>query len=668
MLSTLLNEFGSPIGGSADGSGSAALFFNPQGITVDGAGNLYVADFFNNTIRKGEFTAYAQANPIPNAVSMNGALQVTLLPPEAGGQWRFPWEIMWHDSGFTATNLAGGNYPVEFRNQPGWLAIPPRLTGTADAAVLPTGISQITNFYYPTFAPSAVNTAAGSLSVYLGANPPVGAGWRFLGDSTPFFASNFTTNLLPGTYLIEFAGPFSGRATPPNASVQVLAGQPSLISVSYPFAAPAPVGVLLPTPVPANEITDLADFPFGFNGQLQTDVGFGSGVVVQTNVVLTAAHLVFDDTTLGYVSGAYWFLQEEAPAFVPSPVVARGWYVLSGYADQRTNDLSSGTFGPDVSSPESRNLDVAALYFQNEVAGGGYGGYLPSDVVPNQWLTGNAQKMLVGYPVDGSQFGVATVVPGAMYQIGPQPYALNLASDSVAEQQEVYTASWFLSYPGNSGGPLYVQLNGSYYPAAIYLGTLNNQSVVRAIDRSVTNLITLASTLGDAGTNFSGGGVTTIIPDLRISAFNPGYLQIQLGPPSAVQAGAAWLLQPGVNFSTATNFTQVIFSTNAVALSFKPVPGFNIPTILSVIVTPGTITYPAAFYTVINPMLVVTGQGIGLQGTTNTTYRIESTTSLNNPVWTGLSTNTILTSGFNLVAAKPANPTAVFYRAVWLNR
>jgi len=37
--------------GSADGLGSGALFFNPQGVAVDGAGNVYVADSGNNTIR-----------------------------------------------------------------------------------------------------------------------------------------------------------------------------------------------------------------------------------------------------------------------------------------------------------------------------------------------------------------------------------------------------------------------------------------------------------------------------------------------------------------------------------------------------------------------------------------------------------------------------------------
>ena len=38
--------------GSTDGAGTAARFSGPSGVAVDGAGNVYVAEYFNSTIRK----------------------------------------------------------------------------------------------------------------------------------------------------------------------------------------------------------------------------------------------------------------------------------------------------------------------------------------------------------------------------------------------------------------------------------------------------------------------------------------------------------------------------------------------------------------------------------------------------------------------------------------
>src|SRR5947199_192344 len=43
---------GNPGWGSGDGTGSVARFAEPESVAVDGAGNIYVADINNQTIRK----------------------------------------------------------------------------------------------------------------------------------------------------------------------------------------------------------------------------------------------------------------------------------------------------------------------------------------------------------------------------------------------------------------------------------------------------------------------------------------------------------------------------------------------------------------------------------------------------------------------------------------
>jgi hypothetical protein len=61
-VSTLAGTAGMP--GSSDGTGAAARFSYPIRVTNDGAGNLYIADTFNSTIRKVVITTGAVTTPI----------------------------------------------------------------------------------------------------------------------------------------------------------------------------------------------------------------------------------------------------------------------------------------------------------------------------------------------------------------------------------------------------------------------------------------------------------------------------------------------------------------------------------------------------------------------------------------------------------------------------
>jgi sugar lactone lactonase YvrE len=67
-------------GGSADGTGAGALFSNPYGIAVDGAGRVFVGDTLNGTIRMGQLIS-----AVPNLnISVTAPASVTISWAAAG--------------------------------------------------------------------------------------------------------------------------------------------------------------------------------------------------------------------------------------------------------------------------------------------------------------------------------------------------------------------------------------------------------------------------------------------------------------------------------------------------------------------------------------------------------------------------------------------------------
>ena len=101
---------------SADGLGSAAQFNELYGVAIDGAGNLYVADTFNDTIRLGQLRFALQAAQAAGKLVLSWPLQATNYTLETRTSLApgVPWTplttgIYTSANNFVRTNTVAGN-------------------------------------------------------------------------------------------------------------------------------------------------------------------------------------------------------------------------------------------------------------------------------------------------------------------------------------------------------------------------------------------------------------------------------------------------------------------------------------------------------------------------------------------------------------------------------
>jgi hypothetical protein len=484
------------------------------------------------------------------------------LDPAVGG-WRFAGEREWRGPGSTAANLTSGDRYMEYRPVSGKVAPP------AELVPVTSGEASVLERYY--FATPVTGT--GVLTVTLtpadltAESRPEASRiqWRLVGESSWRQSGTVVEGLVAGSYLVE-CKPVAGRVTPPPATIEI-SGSNHQLRLAY-YEANSPVGAP-PLPLGFADVTAAELEPYAWVGQIRSTVGLSTGFVVKRRVVATAGHVVFDDGTLSYVTGLQWLAQRHAGVYEPQPLAPRGYYLAAGYAATRT---APGAV-PGEGSPESQRLDYAALYFSQEAARGGYGGFLASEAgEDNEFLSSpTARKFLVGYAVDG----VAGENLGRMHATARFSQALLPGNGG-----DTWTTAAVHGVGGCSGGPLFVEhANGAFYPAAIYLGG-SNQTVVRAIDQNVLELFNRAETSANGGGNNTSGGITHTSVTPLGTVDKVGSLQVLIEPQAARDAlESGWWLEGPSIATTAKKHgnTRAELPENIYFLKMKSVPGFQTP-------------------------------------------------------------------------------------------
>jgi hypothetical protein len=235
-------------------------------------------------------------------------------------------------------------------------------------------------------------------------------------------------------------------------------------------------------------------------------------------------------------------------------------------------------------------------------------------------------------------------------------------------ENSIFATTDIQSFPGNSGGPLYVQVDiDKYLPAAIYLGG-SGETLVRAINSEVVDLINRAEISSHSGGNSTGGGVIIISPGITVPQAGSSLLTVSLTPPNTTNVRPGWRIRGfrDTNFITDAHTTKALIGGGDYPMEFKLVPGFLEPSNITVSVAVGQEVVVQAIYIPDPPSLRFSySNGLTLIGAAAAKYRVEYVTNLTAPlVWTPLTTLTLSNPSVTIANTRPAISGSRLYRAV----
>jgi hypothetical protein len=290
VVTTLAGLAGSQ--GSADGMGSAARFNEPEGVAVDSAGNVYVADFWNQTIRKvtpdGVVTTLAGLAGSPGASDGMGSA------------------AQFHGPSGVAVDSAGNVYVGDFYNDTIRKVTPEgvvtTLAGLAASSGGADGIGSAARFYYPwgvaldsagnvyvadtgnnAIRIGTSNTCPDAPTIDLGVGPvgqlrqldtspqtAVAWQWSLIRDPADSVVSFSAANIRNPTFTPDVADLYIFRLEATNATGAICIGTLAFTAV------PAPPGILAPSLVWTN-----GQFSF----TLQSQAGSAVEIQASSNLV-----------------------------------------------------------------------------------------------------------------------------------------------------------------------------------------------------------------------------------------------------------------------------------------------------------------------------------------------------------------------------------------------
>jgi kumamolisin len=520
---------GSGTAGALDATGTSAEFKDPTGIAVDAAGNVYVADYGNNTVRKitpaGVVTTIAGIAGA--AGSADGTLGAGLLNGPAGVGVDSVGNVYVADAlndtirmvtpaGYLSTI---GGAPGDAENVDG-LAAAARFDSPGDVTVDSTGIVYVADTLNDTIrriVPAAVSGPAitsqpASLGVNLGSNATFTVG--VLGTPPFSYQWSFNNAAIAGATAASYTVDDAQESQAGSYTVSVSNSGGSVMS------APAVLTVSLPAGYP-----DITSQP------QSTTVAF-DGTAVLTVAVAGSGPFTYQ-----------WFVEGTAISGATSSSYTAT--MPGSYTVAVTNAVASTTSSPAIVSPVSRLINISSRTLVQT------GGQIAIAGFVVEGPSGSTKELLIrGIGPALSQFGVSGVLAQpsiSLYDSSQQVVAANTGWGNNSDPGEIATISaqvgaFSLATGSADSAMLTTVAPGDYSVELTGAGATSGVGLIEVYETDTSEPATLAniSTRAQVGTS---GNI--LIAGFVVQGTQPATVLIRAVGPTLSEFGVTgFLAQP----------------------------------------------------------------------------------------------------------------------------